>query len=100
MDGADTSIFEHPTAALRRYLQGLGYSKVELARMLGLSRQTLHDVLAGNQRITLGIALRVAKLTGTAPAKWLDLQQAHDLEVARRELRQLLRDIPTVEEAW
>ncbi len=68
--------------------------------MLGLSRQTLHEIMAGKQAITPGVALRIAKLTGTSAEMWLNLQQAHDLAIARFKSRELLTKVPSLEERW
>ena len=90
----------HPGHILRSHFQALGYSNVALASMLGLSRQTLHDLMTARQGITPGVALRVAKLTGTSAELWLGLQQAHDLMLARRDLKELLEAVPVLDEPW
>lgn len=91
---------DHPGTVLRRQLSPLKLSTAAIARMLILSRQSLHEILAGKQSITPGVALRIAKLTGTKPETWLDLQQAHDLAIARSRFRDLLAKVPSLEERW
>jgi len=57
----------HPGEMLREdVLPALGKSKTEIARLLGVSRQTLYDILDEKQPVTRnGIASR--KLLATAP---------------------------------
>ncbi len=46
----------HPGEVLREdVIPALGKSKTEIARLLGISRQTLHDVLCGKQPVTTGL---------------------------------------------
>ena len=68
-------------------------------RLLGVSRQTLYDILAEKNPVTPAMALRIGKLTGTTAQSWLAMQQAFDLWHAERELRQALKQIPTLEAA-
>lgn len=90
----------HPGEHLREdILPALGRSKTEIARLLGISRQTLYDVLAGKQPITANLAVRLGKLCGDGPDIWLRLQQAYDREVAERELKHVLARIPTLHAA-
>jgi len=57
-------------------------------RLLGVSRQTLYDVLNGKQPITANLALRIGKLIGGGPDIWLQMQQNYDLDIAERATRQ------------
>ena len=55
----------HPGEMLREdVLPALGKSKTEIARLLGVSRQTLYDILDEKQPVTPGMALRLGKLLG------------------------------------
>jgi addiction module HigA family antidote len=90
----------HPGEILREdVLPALGKSKVEIARLLGISRQTLYDILEERQPITPGMALRLGKLLGNGPELWVNLQRAYDLQIAERELAPVLARIPTLEAA-
>ena len=73
-----------------------GKSKAEIARLLGVSRQALHDILSERQPITPGMALRIGKLCGNGPDLWLSLQRAYDLDAAERELADVIAKIPTL----
>lgn len=90
----------HPGESLREIVfPALGRPKTEIARLLGVSRQTLYDVLNEKQPITANLALRIAKLVGSTPEFWLRLQQAYDLEIAERALKKQLKAIPRLEAA-
>ena len=70
----------HPGELLREIvLPALPVSKTEVARLLGLSRQHLHDILAERKPVTPRTALRLAKLLGGSPESWLRMQMAFDL---------------------
>jgi antitoxin HigA-1 len=90
----------HPGEMLREdVLPALGKPKTEIARLLGVSRQTLYDILDEKQPVTPGMALRLGKLFGNGPELWINLQRAHDLAVAERELAGEIRKIPTLSPA-
>src|SRR3954447_4875437 len=78
----------HPGEMLREdVLPSLGKSKTEIASLLGISRQTLFDILRERQPVTPGMALRLGKLLGNGPDLWIDLQRAYDLAAAESNLR-------------
>jgi addiction module HigA family antidote len=87
----------HPGEMLREdVLPALGKSKTEIARLLGISRQTLYDILDEKQPVTPGMALRIGKLLGNGPDLWINLQRTFDLAAAERELAGELKRIPTL----
>jgi addiction module HigA family antidote len=87
----------HPGEMLREdVLPSLGKSKTEIAGLLGISRQTLFDILRERQPITPAMALRFGKLLGNGPDLWIDLQRAYDLYVAEKQLSKALAKIPTI----
>jgi antitoxin HigA-1 len=58
----------HPGEMLREdILPSLGKRKTEIASLLGISRQTLFDILGERQPITPAMALRFGKLLGNGP---------------------------------
>jgi addiction module HigA family antidote len=87
----------HPGAVLREdVLPALGRPKTEIAALLGVSRQTLYDILSEKQPVTPGMALRLGKLLGNGPDLWLNLQRKHDLHAAERDLAKEIAKIPTL----
>jgi antitoxin HigA-1 len=90
----------HPGELLREeILPALDRPKTEIAKLLGVSRQTLYDVLAEKQPVTPGMALRLGKLCGNGPDLWLNLQKRYDLDRARQELGEKIKKIPTLQVA-
>jgi len=87
----------HPGAHLREdVLPALGVPKAEIARLLGVSRQTLYDVLNEKRPISANLALRLGKLVGGGAEIWLRMQQRYDLDMAGRALAKDLKAIPTL----
>ncbi len=77
----------HPGAFLREIvLPAVSASKVEIAAALGISRQSLYDILAEKQPVTPGMAVRLGAVFGTSSASWLRMQTAYDLWHAEREI--------------
>lgn len=88
----------HPGAMLgSTVLPALGRSKTDIARLLGISRQSLHDILAGRQPVTSATAIKLGKLCGNGPRIWLNMQQAYDLWNAEQEID--VSQIPTLDYA-
>ncbi|MFI5013518.1 MAG: HigA family addiction module antitoxin [Hyphomicrobiales bacterium] len=58
----------HPGELLREeILPALDRPKTEIAKLLGVSRQTLYDILEEKQPVTPIMALRLGKLCGNGP---------------------------------
>jgi len=90
----------HPGELLREVvLPSLHKSKTEVAEHLGISRQTLYDILDEKQPVTTAMALRLGKLCGNGPELWLNLQQAFDLEQESKRLAKEIGRIPTLRAA-
>lgn len=90
----------HPGEILREdVLPALGLSIVDAAAKLGVTRQTLHRIIAQrNPRpVTPEMAVRLGKLCGNGPRLWLNLQSAYDLWRAERQID--TRKIPTLHAA-
>ena len=90
----------HPGAILRvDVLPSLGVTVSEAARRLGVTRQTLHRIMAEEASISPEMALRLGRFCGNGPGLWLRLQQACDLWHAERRLKNELARIPTQKQA-
>ena len=74
----------HPGRMLAEDLEALGVSVADAAGGIGVTRQTLHRVIAGTSAITPEMALRLEKALGSTAEAWLALQRAYDLAEARR----------------
>ena len=90
----------HPGEMLRdEVLPALKRDKSEIADLLGVSRQTLYEILQERQQVTPDMALRLGKLCGNGPDLWLNLQRKFDLHQAEKRLHEKLKKIPTLEVA-
>ena len=63
-----------------------GKSKAEIARMLGISRQHFHDILAERKPVSAEVAVRLGKLFGNEPLTWIRMQGAYDAWHACRDV--------------
>jgi antitoxin HigA-1 len=89
----------HPGELLRdEVLPALKRNKTEIARLLGVSRQTLYDILNERQPVTPAMALRLGKLCGNGPNLWLNLQKTYDLRRAEQRIGAKIERIPTLRE--
>ncbi len=88
----------HPGALLREVvIPATGRTKVEIASLLGISRQHLYDVLREAKPISPSVAVRLGKLFGDGAAPWLRMQAAHDTWHAERSID--VKSIPTIRAA-
>jgi antitoxin HigA-1 len=92
-----TATTRSSSAAASDFFNGLlGRSRAEIARLLGVSRQTLHAILAEKAPVTPEMALRIGKLCGNGPELWLNLQARYDIERLSRVKREEIAAIPTL----
>ena len=85
----------HPGAILREdVLPALKFSVSKAAHDLGITRQTLHRILAEKASITPEMAARLGRFCGNGPGLWLRMQQEYDLWRVERALAAKLRKIP------
>ena len=74
----------HPGQAVRHdCLEPLGLTVTEGAKVLGICRQSLNNLVNGKTGISTEMALRLSKAFGGTPEIWLHLQMAYDLAQAR-----------------
>lgn len=70
----------HPGEILRQdVLPETGLSQGEFARLLGVSRRTVNEILQEKRPVTVDTAHRLARALNTSPDVWLGLQQDVDL---------------------
>ncbi len=88
----------HPGELLRDdIIPATGRSKTEIASLLGISRQHLHDILEQRKPVSPAVAVRLGKLFGDGPGIWLRMQAAYDAWHAEREVD--VSNIPTIKAA-
>lgn len=85
----------HPGAVLRDdVLPALGVSVTAAARELGISRQTLHAILAEKAPVTPEMALRLGRWCGNGAHLWLAMQRDRDLWEAAQRLAEVIGKVP------
>jgi addiction module HigA family antidote len=76
----------HPGRIVRHdCLEPLGLSVTEGAKVLGVTRQTLNNVVNGKAGISPEMAIRLSKAFGSTAETWLRMQLAYDLAAARKD---------------
>lgn len=69
----------HPGFSVRMdCLEPHGLSVTDGARILGVSRSTLSNLVNGNADLSWGMAIRLAKAFGSTPEAWMRLQFQYD----------------------
>ena len=85
----------HPGALLRdEMIPATGRSKVEIAGLIGISRQHLYDILNERKPVSPAVAVRLGKLFGDGAGVWTRMQAAYDTWHAERE--EDVSEIPTI----
>ena len=75
----------HPGRVVRHdCLEALGLSVTEAAKVLGVTRQALNNIVNGKSGISPEMAIRLTKAFGSTAETWLRMQLAYDLAAARR----------------
>src|ERR1700677_1858894 len=75
----------HPGEMVRREcLEALVMSVTEGAKILGVTRQALNNVVNGKSGISPEMAIRLTKAFGSTEETWLRMQLAYDLAAARK----------------
>ena len=74
----------HPGEIVRgECLEPLSLTVTRAAEGLGVSRQTLSELVNERAGISVEMAIRLSKSFGSTPETWLGLQTAYDLAKAR-----------------
>ncbi|MEX1034109.1 MAG: HigA family addiction module antitoxin [Cellvibrionaceae bacterium] len=70
----------HPGEMLREdFLPDYGLTTASLANAVGVSRQSINELLRERRAVSPEMALRLARLFGNSPEFWLNAQRAVDL---------------------
>ena len=78
----------HPGEMLREdFLPDYGLTVSSFARALGVSRQTVNELLRERRALGPEMALRLSRLFGNSPEFWLNAQRAVDLWEAARNIK-------------
>ena len=81
----------HPGEMLREdFMTDYNMNVSSLAKALGVSRQTINEVLRERRAVSPSMALRLSRFFGNSPEFWLNAQHAVDLwQVERNHSKEL-----------
>ncbi|MBI2997471.1 MAG: HigA family addiction module antidote protein [Deltaproteobacteria bacterium] len=84
----------HPGEMLREdFLPDYGLTVANFAKALGVSRQTINELLRERRAVSPEMALRLSRLFGNTPEFWLNAQRAVDLWDAARNIKSKIERI-------
>jgi addiction module HigA family antidote len=84
----------HPGEMIREdFMPDYGLTTASLADALGVSRQTINELLRERRAITPIMALRLSRLFGNSPEFWLNMQHAWDLWESEQRFQKELKQI-------
>jgi addiction module HigA family antidote len=90
----------HPGLVVRHdCLEPLGISVTTAAKVLGVTRQALNNVVNGKSGISPEMAIRLSKAFGGTPETWLRMQFSRDLAAAMKDEALIKVDRRHLEEA-
>ena len=85
----------HPGEALREdFMPDYCLTTAAMAEALGVSRQTINEILREKRAITPIMALRLSRLFGNSPEFWLNAQNARDIWESEHNFKEELEKIP------
>jgi addiction module HigA family antidote len=77
----------HPGEILREeFMTDYGLSVGELADILGVTRQTVNELVRERRSLSADMAVRLAACFGNSPEQWLNIQRALDIWEANHRL--------------
>ena len=75
----------HPGRIVRQEcIEPLGLTIIEVAKRLGVTRQTLSNLVNEKSGISPEMSIRLSKAFGSSPDVWLGLQMEYDLAQAEK----------------
>ena len=80
----------HPGLLVKECLDDLGWTVAEAAAALHITRQQLHNIVAGRSGVTPEMAIRFEKAFGSTVDTWLRMQMNYDLAQARRQTSEMV----------
>lgn len=84
----------HPGEMLREdFMPDYGLTTASLADALGVTRQTVNELLRNRRSITPIMALRLSRLFGNSPEFWLNAQYSVDLWESEKSFQKELEQI-------
>lgn len=90
----------HPGEMLREdFLPDYDLTVSALADAIGVSRQSVNELIRERRAVSPEMALRLSRLFGNSPEFWLNAQRAVDLWEAEKGIREDMRRIQPISAA-
>ena len=84
----------HPGEMIREdFMPDFNLNATSLAAAIGVSRQTINELLRERRAITPVMALRLSRFFGNSPEFWLNAQHARDLWDSQQRFGKVLSQI-------
>lgn len=81
----------HPGEVLmKEFIEPLQLTRYRVAKSICVPQRRIDEICSGKRSISADTALRLGRFLGVEPQFWMNLQAQFDLEVAERDLREVV----------
>lgn len=77
IENGNTIVF-HPGYYIKEYIDEMGFTKKGFASLLGVTPNTLNELVSGDIKLTTDIAFKLSEMLGTSMEVWLNIQKTFD----------------------
>ena len=81
------------TILYEEFMEPLSITAYKLSKEIKVQQTAISQIIKGRRRITVDMALRLARYFGNSAQFWLNLQNYYDLEVETAKKGGLIREI-------
>ena len=78
----DDKIAFHPGYYIQEMVEESGLTQADFAKRLGTTPKDLRLLIRGEQNLSIDIAMKLARMTGTSVSYWLNMQNGYDALIA------------------
>lgn len=86
----DDKIAFHPGYYIKEIVEESGLTQEDFAKRLDTTPKNLSLLIRGEQNLSIDIAMKLSRMTGTSVSYWLNLQNAYDALIAEFKSREEL----------
>ena len=74
----ENKIAFHPGYYIKEYIEEIGLTQEDFANRLGTTPKNISYIIRGEQSISIDIANKLSRMSGTSVKYWLNLQNEYD----------------------
>ena len=78
----DDKIAFHPGYYIKEIVEESGLTQTDFAKRLDITPKSLNLLIRGEQNLSIDIAMKLSRMTGTSVSYWLNLQNGYDALMA------------------